>query len=234
MPDSLEDKLAALQEQIARAARKSGRSPEEILLLGVTKKVPLPVIEEAYRSGMKAFGESKVQELKAKVPRLPSAIHWHMIGHLQSNKARDAVQFAEFIHSVDSENIAAEINKWAQNFSKNQKVLIEVNVAGEANKFGVRPELLEQIASGVNAMPRLELHGLMGMAPYTDDPEKARPHFARLRNLRDRLESGLGYKLPVLSMGMSGDFLPAIEEGATIVRIGTALFGERKNPSSPL
>lgn len=228
MPESLEDKAAVLHEQIARAARKSGRDPSDVLLLGVTKKVPLDIIEEAFRSGMRAFGESKVQELKSKVPLLPSSIQWHMVGHLQTNKARDAVQFAEIIHSVDSENVAREIHKWAENFSKNQKVLIEVNVAGEANKFGVKPEDLEQLAISVNSMPRLELHGLMGMAPYSEEPEKARPHFAHLRNLRDTLESNLGYKLPVLSMGMSGDFEVAVEEGATIVRIGSGLFGERK------
>ncbi|MDL5050404.1 YggS family pyridoxal phosphate-dependent enzyme [Oscillatoria amoena NRMC-F 0135] len=227
MSDHFHQQLGIIREQIAQAAARAGRNTDEILLLGVTKKVSLEMIQEAWASGLREFGENKVQELKAKAPLLPSAVSWHMIGHLQSNKARDAVQFASLIHSVDSAPLAAEIQKQAGKQSKIQKILIEVNVAGEASKFGVKPDALEALAVEVNSLTHLELHGLMCMAPHSDDPEKARPHFARLRNLRDGLESSLGYKLPVLSMGMSGDFVPAIEEGATIVRIGTALFGRR-------
>ncbi len=224
---TLEERIDSIHAQIAQSASKSGRSSDDILLLAVSKKIALDAMEDAYRSGIKDFGESKIQELKTKVPLLPSSIRWHMIGHLQSNKAREAVQFAELIHSVDTLNLASEIHQCAEKAAKNQKVLVEVNVAGEATKFGVKPDSLEQLAVAVNEMPRLELHGLMCMAPYSDDPEKARPYFAHLRNLRDRLESHLGYQLPVLSMGMSGDFTVAIEEGSTIVRIGTSLFGDR-------
>ncbi len=152
-----------------------------------------------------------------------------MIGHLQSNKARDAVQLFSTIESIDSVELATEVNKWADKFGKRVPVLLEVNCAGEASKYGFAPDALEVAVEQINKLPRLELHGLMTIAPYTPTPERVRPHFAKLRELNDECSRVLGAPLRHLSMGMSGDFEVAIEEGATIVRIGTALFGPRKS-----
>ena len=213
--------ITNVQQRIAAAAQRVGRSADEITLVAVTKKVEPERIEQALAAGITVFGESKVQEAKAKIPLVSGRAHWHMIGHLQTNKARDAVTLFELIHSVDSVKLAGELNKCADRIGKTQPVLLEVNVSGEASKFGIKPEDLEPALEEINAMPRLEVHGLMTIAPYTDDPQKVRPHFRRLRDLRDRLQ------LTHLSMGMTHDFEVAIEEGATLVRIGTAIFGER-------
>jgi len=180
------------------------------------------------------FGENKVQEAKAKIPQSPSGTRWHMIGHLQSNKCRDAIQFFEMIQSVDSLALAEELNKWADKIGKTMPILLEVNAAGEATKFGFKPEAVLEQLEAINALPKLELHGLMTIAPWTPEPEKVRPAFARLRNLKAECEQRLGAPLLHLSMGMSGDFEVAIEEGATIVRIGTALFGARPKRVPPV
>lgn len=173
------------------------------------------------------FGENKVQEAKAKIPLCPGKLRWQMIGHLQSNKCRDAVELFEMIQSVDSLRLAQEIHKRAEEASKTLRVLLEVNVAGEASKFGYKPQQLLAELKELNSLRRIEIHGLMTIAPWSDDPEKARPHFRRLRTLKRECEILLGAPLPHLSMGMSGDFEAAIEEGATMIRIGTALFGAR-------
>jgi len=181
------------------------------------------------------FGENKVQEAKAKIPLCPSRLRWHMVGHLQSNKAREAVELFEMIESVDSLRLAEEINKRAEQSAKRMAVLLEVNLAGEASKFGYAPERLLAELKDFNALPRLEIHGLMTVPPWSPVAENVRPHFRRLRELRERAEAVLGAPLPVLSMGMTGDFEVAIEEGATLVRIGTAIFGERSYvESSPV
>jgi hypothetical protein len=174
-----------------------------------------------------------VQEAKAKIPLCPGKARWQLIGHLQSNKVRDAVALFEMIQGVDHAAIAREISKRAEQAARTMPVLLEVNVAGEASKFGYPPEQLLAELKALNALPRLEIHGLMAIPPYTPEPEKSRPYFRRLRELKAQCEIILGAPLPHLSMGMSGDFEVAIEEGATMVRIGTALFGERVSRLRP-
>jgi len=195
----------------------------------VTKSQPPEVVAAAAQLGLNLFGENKVQEARAKIPLCPGRLRWHFIGHLQSNKCRDAVELFEMIQSVDSLPLAREIAKRAEQAGKTMPVLLEVNVAGEASKFGYQPERLLAELKQINALPRIEIRGLMTVPPYAADPEKARPHFQRLRELKERAEQVLGAPLPHLSMGMSGDFEVAIEEGATIVRIGTALLGPRSS-----
>jgi len=219
--------LEAVRQRIARACARAGRDPATVTLVAVTKSQPPDVVCAAAALGLSLFGENRVQEAKAKIPLCPSRLRWHMIGHLQTNKARDAVQLFEMIHSVDSLHLAAELNKCAERFAKRMPVLLEVNVAGEASKFGYPPERLLAELPALNALRRLELHGLMTMAPWTPEPEKVRPVFRRLRELKAQCEQLLGAPLAHLSMGMTSDFEVAVEEGATLVRIGTALFGER-------
>jgi len=198
-----------------------------VTLVAVTKGQPPGVVRAAAELGLTLFGENKVQEARAKIPLCPGRLRWHMIGHLQSNKARDAVQCFEMIHSVDSLHLARELQKQAEKAAKTVPILLEANLAGESNKFGYQAEELLADVPALNALARLEIHGLMTMAPWTPEPEKVRPIFRRLRELKVACEQELGAPLPHLSMGMTGDFEVAIEEGATMVRIGSALFGER-------
>ncbi len=220
--------LAEIRQRMNAACTRAGRAPESVTLLAVSKTHPPAAIEAAVAAGLRSFGESKIQEARAKIPQCPGNLRWHFIGHLQSNKCREAVEMFSLIQGVDSLALAQEINKRAGQAAKTMPVLLEVNVAGEASKFGYRPEQLLADWDALNALPRLEIHGLMTVPPYVTDPEKARPHFARLRELKAVCEARLGAPLPHLSMGMSGDYEVAIEEGATIVRIGTALFGKRQ------
>ena len=175
------------------------------------------------------FGENKVQEARAKIPNSPGKARWHFIGHLQSNKCRDAVELFSMIQCVDSLAIAQEINKRADQAAKTMPVLLEINVAGEASKFGYKPEQMLAELKELNALSRLEVHGLMAIPPFSPVPEKSRPYFKALRELKRRAEDVLGAPLPVLSMGMSDDFEVAIEEGSTMIRVGTALFGARQS-----
>ncbi len=195
--------------------------------MAVSKGQPPDAIRAVADAGQVLFGESKVQEAKAKISMCPGRLRWQMIGHLQSNKCRDAVAFFEMIQSVDSPALATELNKWAEKSGKTLPVLLEVNVAGESSKFGFNPESVVAALPEINRLPRLEIHGLMTIAPWAPEPEKARPHFRKLREVKERCEQVLGAPLPQLSMGMSGDFEVAIEEGSTLVRIGTLLFGPR-------
>ena len=195
--------------------------------MAVSKGQPPETIRAAADLGLDLFGENRVQEGKTKISLCPSRLRWQMIGHLQSNKCRDAVYFFSMIQSVDSLPLATEVNKWASHFAKTMPVLLEVNIAGESSKFGCPPESLPILLQQVNALPKLEVHGLMTIAPYATDPEKVRPIFRRLRELKGECEEALGAPLPHLSMGMTGDFEVAIEEGATMIRLGTALFGPR-------
>ena len=197
-------------------------------LLAVAKTHPPEAVVAAAALGLSLFGENKVQEARAKIPHCPGRLRWHFIGHLQSNKCREAVELFAMIESVDSLELAQEINKRAEAAAKTMPILLEVNVAGEASKFGYQPERLLAELKAINALPRIEIHGLMAVPPWTPVAESSRPHFRRLRELKERAEAVLGAPLPHLSMGMSGDFEVAIAEGATIVRVGTALFGERK------
>jgi pyridoxal phosphate enzyme (YggS family) len=219
--------LNQIRERIAAACRHSGRLPETVTLLPVTKGQPPEAIRAAAELGITCFGENKVQEARAKIAQLPDKLRWHMIGHLQSNKCRDAVQLFETIQSVDSLSLAREIDKWADKAAKRIPVLLEVNIAGESSKFGYPPGRLLEELPALNALPRLEIQGLMTVAPWSAELEKVRPVFRQLRELNERCGQLLGAPLPHLSMGMSGDFEIAIEEGATIVRLGTALFGPR-------
>ena len=224
---SLADNLEIVQQRIKAACERAGRKRDSVLLLAVSKTHPPETIRAAADCGQVFFGENKVQEARAKIPLCPGKLRWHFIGHLQSNKCRDAVELFELIQSVDSLPLAREINKRAEQAAKRMPVLLEVNVAGEASKFGYAPEKLLAELKELNALPRLELHGLMTVLPWMSEPERGRPHFRRLRELKEQAGTVLGAPMPHLSMGMSDDFEIAIEEGATIVRIGTALFGPR-------
>lgn len=219
--------LQTVQQRIATACARGGRDPASVTLVAVSKGQSPGMVAAAAQLGLVLFGENKVQEAKAKIPWCPGNLRWHMIGHLQSNKCRDAVELFKMIQSVDSLSLAQEINKRAEQAARTMPVLMEVNVAGEASKFGYRPEQLLAELKQLNALPRIEIHGLMTVPPWTAEAEKARPHFRRLREIKAQCEQILGTPLPDLSMGMSGDFEIAIEEGATMVRIGTELFGPR-------
>jgi hypothetical protein len=221
------DNLNSIRQRIAAACARAGRDADTVTLLAVSKSHPPETIRAVADCGQIFFGENKIQEAKAKIPLCPGRLHWHFIGHLQSNKVRDAVELFEMIQGVDSLLLAREISKRAEQSGKTMPVLLEVNVAGEASKFGYAPQKLVAELAELNALPRIEIHGLMAIPPFCPVPEKARPYFQRLRDLKVQLEQQFGAPLPHLSMGMSGDFEIAIEEGATMVRIGTALFGER-------
>lgn len=218
------ERIADVQARITDAARRSGRSPEEVTLVAVTKTVPVERIREAVEAGLKDFGENYVQEALPKLAALGNDVRWHFIGHLQSNKARLVAGAFALIHSLDSVALAEELNKRAANAGVTQNVLIEVRLDPAETKTGVLPEELGVLTDTVMALPHLRLQGLMGMPPLFADPEESRPYFAHLRELSEILPEGARREL---SMGMSTDFEVAIEEGATIVRVGTAIFGPR-------
>jgi pyridoxal phosphate enzyme (YggS family) len=222
------DNLNSIRARIAAACARAGRAEDSVTLLAVSKSHTPETIRAAVDAGQIHFGENKIQEAKAKIPLSPGKARWQFIGHLQSNKVRDAVELFEMIQGVDSLAIAQEISKRAEQAGKTMPILLEVNVAGEGSKFGYAPEKLLAELNELNALPRIEIHGLMAIPPFTPLAEKARPYFQKLRELKTDCEKILGVPLPQLSMGMSGDFEIAIEEGATIVRVGTALFGERQ------
>lgn len=222
--------LATIRERIAAASQRAGRAPADITLVAVSKFHPPESVAVAAGLGLTHFGESRIQEAKQKIPLCPGGLNWHLIGHLQSNKARDAVALFPRIQSVDSLALAEELQRQAEKQSRTVQILLELNIAGESSKFGWNPQRFLSELATLNALRRLEIHGLMTLAPYSPDPENARPVFRRLRELRDLAADQLGAPLPELSMGMSGDLEVAIEEGSTMVRIGTALFGERPRP----
>jgi hypothetical protein len=223
----LAENFQNIRKKIADACARAGRNAADVELLAVTKGHGPDAVAAAADLGQTLFGENKVQEAKAKIPLCPGRLRWHMIGHLQSNKCRDAVQLFDMIQGVDSLALAEEINRQAEKSGKTMPILLEVNVAGEASKFGYKPEALLSESSQINALPKIEVHGLMTVPPYSPNAERSRSYFRQLRELKTRCDEILGAPLPHLSMGMSGDFEVAIEEGATIVRIGTALFGPR-------
>ena len=220
-------------ERIASAAERSGRKAEEVTLVAVTKTHGPETVRDALDAGMTLFGENKVQEAAWKIPLSPSSAHWHLIGHLQTNKARQAVRLFETIHAVDSARLFDVLESAARQAGTRPEIYLEVNVSGEASKFGLTPEAVPGVIEHIlDQAQALTLTGLMTMAPFDPEPEHARKHFARLRELRDSLSAQFSLDLPHLSMGMSGDFEVAIEEGATDVRIGTALFGQRPKLSA--
>jgi PLP dependent protein len=225
MPVTINEKLLRVKEQIADAANRARRNPEEITLIGVSKTHPAAAIQEAFDAGLRHFGENRVQEWEGKRGAIANlSATWHLIGHLQSNKAAKA---AKLFHSIDSVDDVALAQKLATAAAPKLRVLLEVRLGGEETKSGVAESQLPALAEKVKALGQLELAGLMCIPPYTEDTEQARPFFARLRELREQLQSRLGQPLPVLSMGMSHDFQAAIVEGATEVRVGTAIFGQR-------
>ncbi|MEE2947884.1 MAG: YggS family pyridoxal phosphate-dependent enzyme [Verrucomicrobiota bacterium] len=229
----LDERLHALHERISAACNRAERDPAEVMLLPVSKNHSADAVRELTYHGCRVFGESKIQEAKLKISACPGNLEWQLIGHLQSNKCRDAVRLFRMIQSVDRMSIAEEINRHADNAAKDIPVLLEVNIAGEGTKYGFKPTELLNALVPMNDLPRLEIHGLMTLAPWVPEPEKVRPIFQQLRELKEACEQKLGAPLQHLSMGMSGDFEVAIEEGATIVRIGTALFGPRPRTAKP-
>ncbi len=218
---SIRDALERVRERIEAACQRAGRNPDEVTLIGVTKTVGPEAVVEAYEAGLCDFGENRVQEAVAKIEALAQLgiePHWHMIGHLQKNKVKLAAGRFGIIHSVDSVRLSREISR---RYGSHVPVLLEVNVAQDAAKFGFAPEEVATALKEIVVLPHLDVRGLMTIAPFTTNPQETRPTFRRLRELRDELA------LTELSMGMSGDFEVAIEEGATMVRVGTAIFGPR-------
>lgn len=231
MEATFAERLESIQERIASALQRAGRGPTDCQLVAVSKRHAAEAVRQAASCGQEVFGESRVQEGVSKIPLCPGRLHWHFIGHLQKNKIRKALPHFELFHGVDSLDLAEEMNRIAGEEGERPKILLEVNTSGEASKFGFSPEQLKAQMEDLLELPRLEIHGLMTMAPVTPKPEMARPYFATLRELKTGLEESFGLALAELSMGMSGDFETAILEGSTLVRIGTALFGERPQPA---
>jgi hypothetical protein len=225
---SVQKNLSEIHARIESAATQCGRKASEIRLVAVSKTHPPELIREAFEAGQRAFGESRVQDALPKLDALPKEIEWHFIGHLQTNKIRKVVGRFALFHGVDNENLAVQINRIAGELGVTANALLEVNVSGEESKFGFAPENLPAALENLAPLPFLRIQGLMTMAPYSDNPEEARPFFAKLRELRNRLASQTGLPLSELSMGMSGDFEQGIAEGATIVRVGSAIFGSRE------
>jgi pyridoxal phosphate enzyme (YggS family) len=223
--ETIQERFSGVRDRIAKAARRAGRNPGEVELVAVSKKQPAELIREAVDAGQLLFGENRVQEAMVKIPSLPGSLRWHLVGHLQSNKIRKALPLFELIHSVDSAELAGEIDRIAGETGLFPRVLLEVNVSGEGSKHGFRPEQLERDLETLLALPRLQVEGFMTMAPLAPEAEAARPFFAGLRELRDRMAARAGIPFGILSMGMSGDFEVAVEEGATLVRVGSAIFG---------
>ena len=221
------DNLMAVRERIRAACARVGRDAESVELIAVSKTVPVELIRDAYAAGQTRFGESRQQEAAAKITDLPSALRWHFIGRVQRNKVRKLLPAFELIHAIDSLRLAAYTDELAGELGLFPKVLLQVNVAGEAAKGGFEPAALQAEMAALLQLPRIEILGLMTLPPAGPDAQAARPWFARLRELRDSLQREFGVCLPALSMGMSGDYEVAVEEGATHVRVGSAIFGRR-------
>jgi len=223
----IQENLAGIRERIVSVAEKAGRDPRSVKLIAVSKTFPAEAVRSAYEAGQRLFGENKVQDLALKNTALPEDIEWHMIGHLQSNKAKLAVENADYIHAVDSIKLLKKIDRLAGELGRSPKVLLEVNVSGEESKFGADTETVRELAQAAAQCENITIVGLMTMAPFGVPETELRLVFSSLRKLRDNLQNEFNLKLPELSMGMSGDFEIAIEEGATMVRIGTSIFGKR-------
>ncbi|MCR5509292.1 MAG: YggS family pyridoxal phosphate-dependent enzyme [Lachnospiraceae bacterium] len=225
----LRDNLIQVNENIAEAAKRSGRDPSDITLIAVSKTKPVSMIEEVYSLGVRDFGENRVQELVGKYDVLPHDIRWHLIGHLQTNKVKYIVDKVYMIHSVDSLKLAEEISREAKKHSVTVNILIEVNVSGEESKFGVSPDELEDLIRKASVLPGIRIRGLMTVAPYVVDSEQNRAIFVKMKQfVVDIIQKNIdNVYMDCLSMGMSGDYIVAVEEGATYVRVGTSIFGER-------
>jgi len=221
------ENLERVRKQIVAASKKSGRNVDDLELVAISKTHDAVKVREAIEAEQSLFGESRVQEARVKIPELPSNLRWHFVGHLQKNKIRHALPLFELIHSVDSLALAQDINRIAEEDGLHPRVLLEVNVAGEGSKFGFTPEKLREDLENLLALPRLSILGLMTIPPIADEAEASRKYFVELRELRDRLQTEFHVDLAQLSMGMTQDFAIAVEEGATLVRVGTAIFGRR-------
>ena len=227
--NTIREHLNEVRENIQKACEKAGRSPQEVTLIAVSKTKPLFMLEEAYEAGARDFGENKVQEILEKHPKMPEDARFHMIGHLQRNKVKQVLPHAVLIHSVDSYRLAEQISQEAGKLGITAKILLEVNVAKEESKFGMMPEDVEEMAGQIAALPHLQIEGLMTIAPFVDDPEKNRPVFRKLYQLSvDIKKKNIdNVNMGVLSMGMTGDYQVAVEEGSTMIRVGTGIFGAR-------
>ncbi len=227
---SIADNLKTVRDRMEAAARRAGRDPSPVKLIVVTKTVDADRIREAVAAGAVILGENRVQEAKEKIEKLGRIAGWHLIGHLQTNKAKYAVKLFDVIHSIDNLELAKEIDKQAAKVNKVQEVLIEVSIAGEAAKAGVAIEKTLGLIREAAKLKHISIKGLMTIPPFLDNPEQVRPYFKKLRELSENVtrENIPGVSMRELSMGMSGDFEVAIEEGATMVRVGTAIFGERR------
>jgi pyridoxal phosphate enzyme (YggS family) len=219
--------LERVRSQIAEAAKKSGRALDEIELVAISKTHEAEKVRGAFDAGQQLFGESRVQEARAKIPLLPAAARWHFVGRLQKNKIRHALPLFELFHSVDSFELAQQMDRIAGEEGSHPRVLLEVNVAGEGSKIGFAPDVLRAEMAALLGLPRLTIEGLMTIPPLAPEAEASRRFFVALREIRDQLAAEFQMQLPRLSMGMSDDFVVAIEEGATLVRVGTAIFGKR-------
>ncbi len=225
----IKENLVQVYGNIEKACENAGRNPMEVKLIAVSKTKPVEMLLEAYEWGCREFGENKVQELTEKFERMPKDVKWHMIGHLQRNKVKYVVGKAALIHSVDSLKLAEEISREAMKKQVEVSILIEVNIAGEESKFGVRPQMAENLVREIAVLPGVHIQGLMAVAPYVENPEENRQYFALLKQLSVdiSLKNIDNVNMNVLSMGMSGDYMVAVEEGAVYVRVGTGIFGER-------
>lgn len=224
---ALDEILSEVRGRIAAACARAGRDVSEVEIIAVTKTHAEDVVREAYEAGLAIVGENKVQEAMWKKLSSPRGVDWHLIGHLQSNKVRHALETFDFIHSVDTVKLLEKISSTAAALGREAHILLEVNVSGEKSKNGMTPEELPAVVERALSLDRIWLEGFMTMAPFSENPEDSRPHFRRLRLLRDEIEERFSVKLPRLSMGMSADYEVAVEEGATWLRLGTVLFGER-------
>jgi PLP dependent protein len=230
---AIEENLEQVRAKIAAAAQKAGRSTDEVRLVAVSKTHPAESVRTAHHAGQNLFGESRIQEARAKIPELPSSLEWHFIGHLQKNKIRHALPLFDLFHSVDSLALARDLNRIADEVGSRPRILLEVNVSGEGSKFGFRPEILHAEIEDLLALPRLTIEGLMTIPPLAAESERSRKFFVQLRELRDALQTEFELPLAELSMGMTNDYAVAVEEGATMVRVGTAIFGERPKMAKP-
>jgi pyridoxal phosphate enzyme (YggS family) len=239
MDRRISENIKRLYRAISHAAMRAGREPHDVRLIAVTKNVAADAVIKALEIGLRDFGESRIQEFRGKyeeiTERLGSSaggqkgykMRWHLIGHLQKNKAKVAVEFFDLIHSVDSAELADLLNRSAEKINKTQSIMLQVKLSSEESKYGIEKNKTEEILRYIEGMKNLRIEGLMTIPPYFDDPQKVRPYFRELREIRDDAEAN-GFRLPELSMGMSHDFEVAVEEGATMVRVGTAIFGERR------
>jgi PLP dependent protein len=228
MERNIAENLETVRADIAESERRSGRLAGSVELIAVSKTHPPETVRQAVDAGQLLFGENRVQEAKAKIPDLPAKLRWHLIGHLQTNKIRQALPLFEVIHGVDSVELLHEIQRIAGDLGLYPRVLLQVNVAGESSKYGFSPQRLLAEVEQISRADRVQIEGLMTIPPLAPNPEDSRRYFVQLRQLRDRLETEFRFPLPHLSMGMSGDYRVAVEEGATYVRVGTAIFGERR------